>query len=98
MVRIVCQAGGRIIDYAVKILEGFPWSERLIPHRFNANHWARRLLDICPKHNLSLFNCGSNAYSRKERILQAGTARSNATPVSLSSTTARLCAVSRKNN
>lgn len=74
VVQISCQVGGKIIGNAVKILEGLPESGRLISHRFNADYRARRPVDTCRKHNLSLFNRGSNAHARKDSILQAWTA------------------------
>jgi hypothetical protein len=74
VVQISGQVAGQIIGYAVKILEGFPKSGRLIFHRFNADHRARRPWHICRKHNLSLFNCGSNTHANENSILLAGTA------------------------
>ena len=49
VVQISGQVGGQIIGHAVKILEGFPKSGRLISHRLNADHRARRPLDIWPE-------------------------------------------------
>lgn len=65
VVDIGCQVGGKIVGYAVKILEGFPKSGRLVLHRFYADHRAGRPGDVGRKHNFSVFNCGRNAHAQK---------------------------------